>query len=100
MPAPSVALLACTLLLALLGMGNATGQNLPAEVEAALQKAKVPRDAIAMLVVDAQGKDPPRLSHRAHVAMNPASVMKLVTTYAALDLLGPAFVWNRSKSVV
>jgi D-alanyl-D-alanine carboxypeptidase/D-alanyl-D-alanine-endopeptidase (penicillin-binding protein 4) len=26
--------------------------------------------------------------------MNPASVMKLVTTYAALDLLGPAYVWR------
>jgi len=26
--------------------------------------------------------------------MNPASLMKLVTTYAALDLLGPAFTWK------
>ena len=27
-------------------------------------------------------------------AMNPASVMKLVTTYAALELLGPAYRWK------
>ena len=27
-------------------------------------------------------------------AMNPASTMKLVTTYAALELLGPAFTWR------
>jgi D-alanyl-D-alanine carboxypeptidase/D-alanyl-D-alanine-endopeptidase (penicillin-binding protein 4) len=27
-------------------------------------------------------------------ALNPASTMKLVTTYAALDLLGPAYVWK------
>jgi D-alanyl-D-alanine carboxypeptidase/D-alanyl-D-alanine-endopeptidase (penicillin-binding protein 4) len=46
------------------------------------------------MVVDAQGQSPPRLSHRANVPMNPASVMKLVTTYAALDLLGPAYTWN------
>ena len=85
---------ACTLVLAALGAGHGVAQNLPPEVEAALLKAKVPRDAIAMLVVDAQGKNPPRLSYHANLPMNPASVMKLVTTYAALDLLGPAYVWN------
>ena len=76
------------------GATCALAQNLPPEVEAALLKAKVPREAVTMLVVDAEGKMLPRLSHRPQVAMNPASVMKLVTTYAALDLLGPAFTWN------
>ena len=28
------------------------------------------------------------------VPVNPASLMKLLTTYAALDLLGPAWTWN------
>ncbi len=73
---------------------DAIAQPLPAEVALALQRAKLPLDAVAMLVVDAQGGSPARLSHRATVAMNPASVMKLVTTFAALDLLGPAFVWT------
>jgi serine-type D-Ala-D-Ala carboxypeptidase/endopeptidase (penicillin-binding protein 4) len=36
----------------------------------------------------------PRLSHRADASSNPASVMKLVTTYAALDSLGPAYTWK------
>ncbi len=81
-------------MLVLAGMGGVNAQNLPPEVEAALLRAKVPLDAVAMLVVQADGKSPPRLSHRATVAMNPASVMKLVTTYAALDLLGPGFSWN------
>ncbi len=72
----------------------ATAQTLPPEVDAALQRAKVPREAVTMLVVEAQGKAPARLSHRADVPVNPASVMKLVTTYAALDLLGPAFTWS------
>ena len=32
--------------------------------------------------------------HNADVPMNPASVMKLVTTYAALDTLGADFRWK------
>ena len=80
----------------ILGLATATGnaQNLPPEVDAALARAKVSRDAVTILVTDAQGKTAPRVSHRATVPMNPASLMKLVTTYAALDLLGPAFTWN------
>jgi D-alanyl-D-alanine carboxypeptidase/D-alanyl-D-alanine-endopeptidase (penicillin-binding protein 4) len=36
----------------------------------------------------------PRLAWQADVPMNPASVMKLVTTSAALDLLGPGHFWK------
>ncbi|HEY1103224.1 MAG TPA: D-alanyl-D-alanine carboxypeptidase/D-alanyl-D-alanine-endopeptidase [Burkholderiaceae bacterium] len=68
-------------------------QTLPPEVEAALARARLPREALSVLVVDAQGKAPPRLAFNAQVPMNPASVMKLVTTYAALDQLGPAWSW-------
>jgi D-alanyl-D-alanine carboxypeptidase/D-alanyl-D-alanine-endopeptidase (penicillin-binding protein 4) len=81
----ALATLACCLTLA---------QAFPPQVAAALAGAKVPLDAITLLVVDADGKSRPRLSHRANVPMNPASVMKLVTTYAALDLLGPAYTWQ------
>ena len=69
-------------------------QALPPEVVQALVRAKVPLDALSVLVVDAEGKAPARLSHRAQVLVNPASVMKLVTTYAALDLLGPGYIWR------
>ena len=72
----------------------ASAAALPAAVAKALTRAQVPVDAVTLLVVDASGKQPPRLAHRAAEAMNPASVMKLVTTYAALDLLGPDFVWT------
>ena len=68
--------------------------NLPIEVQAALTRAKVPLDAITVLLMDAQGQSAPRLNHRTSAPMNPASVMKLVTTYAALDLLGPAYSWS------
>jgi len=81
----AVAALICSLTLA---------QPLPPEVDAALGRAKIPRDAVTLLVVDAEGRLPPRLSHRADIPVNPASVMKLVTTYAALELLGPAYTWR------
>ena len=67
---------------------------LPPEVEAALARAQLPREAVSMLVVDVEGNAAPRLAHRAQVPMNPASVMKLVTTFAGLDVLGPGYVWN------
>lgn len=71
-----------------------TAARLPPAIERALTRAQVPRDAVSMLVVDATGKQPPRLAWRSDVPMNPASVMKLVTTYSALDTLGPDFTWK------
>ena len=72
----------------------AAAQGLPAEVDAALTRARLPRDALSVLVVDADGKAAPRASHRAGVQVNPASVAKLVTTFVALEQLGPAFTWS------
>ena len=71
-------------------------QALPPAVAAALRQAGLPESAVAVLVQDADGTKPACISHRADTKMNTASVMKLVTAYAALDLLGPAFVWNTS----
>ena len=73
---------------------TALAQQLPPSVDAALARAKVPREDVTLLVADADGIRPPRLAWRTQVPVNPASIMKLVTTYAALDLLGPAFVWS------
>lgn len=67
---------------------------LPKAIGVALARASYPQNAISILVLDVQGEAPARISHRADAAVNPASVMKLVTTYAALDLLGPAFTWK------
>lgn len=74
--------------------GLALAQNLPSAVTAALARANIPQEAVTFLVVDAESRLSPRLNHRAHIPVNPASTMKLVTTYAALDLLGPAYTWR------
>ncbi|MFZ2388170.1 MAG: D-alanyl-D-alanine carboxypeptidase/D-alanyl-D-alanine-endopeptidase [Polaromonas sp.] len=85
-------------LLAALTRLAASAQTLPPEVDALLARAKVPREAFAAVVVDAapamNGKTAPLFSYRASSVMNPASVMKLVTTYAGLELLGPSFTWK------
>jgi D-alanyl-D-alanine carboxypeptidase/D-alanyl-D-alanine-endopeptidase (penicillin-binding protein 4) len=78
--------------LALAG-ATAAAQGLPAEVETALADSGLPRDAVVMLVAPADG-GPARVAHRVDAAVNPASVAKLATTFAALDLLGPTFAWT------
>jgi len=75
----------------------ATGR-LPAEVEAALQRSKLAPDSVSVVVMDASGTQRPLLDVRSDVQRNPASVMKLVTTFAALELLGPAYTWDTSVS--
>ena len=89
----SVSLVALSFLSSLVCSG-ALAQTLPPEVDAALTRAKVPRDAVTLLVADADGVRPPRLAWRPQVPVNPASIMKVVTTYAALDLLGAAYTWT------
>ncbi|MFM2083852.1 MAG: hypothetical protein RLY95_670 [Pseudomonadota bacterium] len=81
--------------IALVSVCTAHAQNLPPEVDAALTRARIPKDAISLYVIDANPSvSAPLLTHRASTPMNPASVMKLVTSVAALDLLGPAYTWQ------
>jgi len=88
--------LACLAALALPACAQlpAAGDTLPPQVLAALQRAGVPTGAMSALVVSTDASAHQRLRHRAGASVNPASVMKLVTTYAAIDLLGPDFTWN------
>ena len=67
--------------------------ELPASVADALKKAGIPQQNVAVYV-RAVENDSPILSQNADRAMNPASVMKMVTTNAALDLLTPAYRWK------
>lgn len=66
---------------------------LPKPVADALRAAGLPESSVSAIVQDTEAQRP-SLEHRAGAAVNPASVMKLVTTYAALELLGPAYRWK------
>ena len=63
------------------------------EVDAAMARAKLPLESM-VAVVQEVGTSRPRLAFQPDQAANPASVTKLITTYAALELLGPAFTWS------
>jgi D-alanyl-D-alanine carboxypeptidase/D-alanyl-D-alanine-endopeptidase (penicillin-binding protein 4) len=65
----------------------------PATYLARLAAARIPADAAAV-VVRPVGDGPLRWSANAAKAMNPASTMKIVTTYSALHLLGPGFTFR------
>jgi serine-type D-Ala-D-Ala carboxypeptidase/endopeptidase (penicillin-binding protein 4) len=80
-------------LLAILAAASAVAQPLPRTVRDALRAAHVPTDAAA-IVVQGVDADKPRLAHRAYESVNPASVMKVITSFAALELLGPAFTFH------
>src|SRR4029450_2627065 len=66
---------------------------LPESVVAALKTANVPPTAvgISVLPLNAGGLSRPSNDNQ---PMNPASTMKLVTTLAGLELLGPQYVWR------
>ena len=71
----------------------AAAAALSPEILQALQRERIPLDAVTVLVQEA-GSGTTRVSHNTQQPMNPASVMKLLTTYAALDELGPAYTWK------
>ncbi len=77
----------------LVGAAVAQAQALPPPVLRALERTALPASALHVVVAPAQG-GPQRLSHQADRPVNPASLMKLVTTSAALELLGPAYTWR------
>lgn len=74
-------------------LSPANASNLPVAVKQLLQKARIPEDAVAVFVQEVNASQP-SLAFNADKAMNPASVMKLVTTYAGLQLLGPSYTWK------
>jgi D-alanyl-D-alanine carboxypeptidase/D-alanyl-D-alanine-endopeptidase (penicillin-binding protein 4) len=73
---------------------------LPADVADALKRAQVPLDAVAIVVQGAQttpgdgNRATVRLALNARMPVNPASLLKLATTAAAIDLLGPTYIWT------
>ena len=84
---------------ALLALPAGSGaEGLPGPVEKALKRHRLPADSLSVWIRDV-AEEAPLVSHRADVPRNPASTIKLLTTLAALEELGPAFRWKTDVHV-
>jgi serine-type D-Ala-D-Ala carboxypeptidase/endopeptidase (penicillin-binding protein 4) len=65
----------------------------PASVQRVISGHGFPASSYALLVQEV-GEPAPVLAINSDLALNPASTMKVLTTLAALELLGPTHVWT------
>ena len=73
-------------------------EDLPADVKGALTEAGIPFANVSV-VVQRVDSETPLIRHNPLRPMNPASTMKLVTTFGALELLGPTYTWKTEALV-
>ncbi|SFT41237.1 MULTISPECIES: D-alanyl-D-alanine carboxypeptidase/D-alanyl-D-alanine endopeptidase [Pseudomonas] len=66
---------------------------LPSNVEKSLKASKVSPQSLSVAVVPLSRAGDSNF-YNADVSVNPASTMKIITTYAALELLGPTYQWR------
>lgn len=74
------------------GSACAQVQGLPPNVVNAWKASKLPDSSLSLVVQELGGQR--LIALNAKEPRNPASVMKLVTTWAALSELGPNYVWR------
>ena len=88
-------LLLAGLMLPLTLPATATPLNttLPPKVQQAIKASKLQNNALSLVMLPLNGPGSPTVFN-ADVSVNPASTMKLITTYAALELLGPTYQWK------
>lgn len=65
----------------------------PDRIMERMEALQLPDEALALAAVPLDGPGQARFVNADRV-MNPGSTMKLLTTYAALELLGPSFKWH------
>lgn len=78
-----------------LPLAAAQTTELPQSVRAALARAKIAQADFSLIVQDVDAERP-LLAFNAATPRNPASTIKLLTTWLALEALGPVYAWNTS----
>ena len=82
---PTILLLSC------IGWSSGAAQ-LPDRLQRILSAHDIPLSNVSV-VVQGLGREQPVLTHHPLQPRNPASVIKLVTTWVSLDVLGPTYTW-------
>lgn len=85
--------LACLVLPTALPAYAATNATLPEGVAKSLKANKISQQSLSVVTLPLNGPGNGTIFN-ADVSVNPASTMKLVTTFAALELLGPTYQWK------
>ena len=80
-------------LIALWALTGCALAALPRGIARAFLDERIPLSSVSVVVQEV-GDARPRIAHQPAKPMNPASTMKLVTTFAALELLGPDYRWK------
>jgi D-alanyl-D-alanine carboxypeptidase/D-alanyl-D-alanine-endopeptidase (penicillin-binding protein 4) len=70
----------------------------PPSVAQVIAAERLPSNAVSFTVIDLESRRT-LLAHNADTPRSPASTIKLVTTFAALDSLGPAYTWHTQALV-
>ena len=84
----------CVLILTISISAESAGLNdLPKTVQKIFKNYKLPADSLSLYIkeIDAQQ---PLIVLKGNTPRNPASSIKVITTFAALELLGPTYTWQ------
>lgn len=87
-------LLCCVALFMPLSAVQARIDGLPDDLEKVWKSTGLSDSALSLVVQDVNGNV--LINHNPTVPRNPASVMKMVSTWAALSTLGPEYTWRTS----
>jgi D-alanyl-D-alanine carboxypeptidase/D-alanyl-D-alanine-endopeptidase (penicillin-binding protein 4) len=80
------------------GAWAAPGGAVPPSVTQVISAQRLPQSAVSFSIIDAES-GLLKLGHNPDTPRSPASSVKVVTTFAALDLLGPGFTWRTRASI-
>jgi D-alanyl-D-alanine carboxypeptidase/D-alanyl-D-alanine-endopeptidase (penicillin-binding protein 4) len=96
-PRIALACLSCALLPGASIAGGSTAAGtvgaVPAGIGQLIASQRLPSSAVSFVILDAESGRIV-MSHNPDTPRSPASTIKTVTTFAALDMLGPTFVWQ------